>query len=327
MAKITSKIKIADYDIVNNRFNLSFQLAPGVKNDLIFIANYGKEGLRLDLDSEETLGMLGFTDTALERVLDEIVSWLSKSQVKLGNVSPGGLMNARIETVTETSDPHNARGKTEAQRIAMEAPCLDWAMSAVGEMESLFETGDVVFTVPLREPDATINDACVVIWANLTNDFSQVSDGIIKRGYETICHIADGYRSQCINPVHEAQKAIGKLKLMEAAILDEAPARELDAPIIDYVMGRMSLGLGVLAEKIRPEQEICMREAIRAGLKLKPIPASVRPTPLPVDAIQSATDTIHRDLLRFFEPLTFREHDFVRAIIKEEIERVVGGVL
>lgn len=52
------------------------------------------------------------------------------------------------------------RGADEAARIAVEAPVMDWAMSALDELEA----GDYVFVVPEREPNA--------LWHQVASDVS-----------------------------------------------------------------------------------------------------------------------------------------------------------
>jgi hypothetical protein len=42
---------------------------------------------------------------------------------------------------------------------------------------------------------------------------------------------------------------------------------------------------------------------------------------------EQAVNTIHTQARRFTKPMTLREHDFLRSVIQEEIEKVVGGVL
>jgi hypothetical protein len=46
-------------------------------------------------------------------------------------------------------------------------------------------------------------------------------------------------------------------------------------------------------------------------------------SPYPIDG---AVDAIHKTAIRFMTPSTMREHDFLRSVIQEEIEKVVAGV-
>ncbi|UFW65810.1 hypothetical protein RlegWSM1455_07245 [Rhizobium laguerreae] len=48
---------------------------------------------------------------------------------------------------------------------------------------------------------------------------------------------------------------------------------------------------------------------------------------LPTEAIDKAVNTIHTHTRRFLTPMSLREHDFLRSIIQQEIEKVVGGML
>ncbi|MGO7353861.1 hypothetical protein ACCS66_03895 [Rhizobium ruizarguesonis] len=44
-------------------------------------------------------------------------------------------------------------------------------------------------------------------------------------------------------------------------------------------------------------------------------------------AIGKAVNVIHTHARRFLTPMSLREHNFLRSVIQEEVERVVGGVL
>ncbi|NEI64975.1 hypothetical protein [Rhizobium leguminosarum] len=47
----------------------------------------------------------------------------------------------------------------------------------------------------------------------------------------------------------------------------------------------------------------------------------------PAKAIDKAVNVIHTHARRFLTPMSLREHDILRSIIQDEIEKVVGGVL
>ena len=221
--KITTKFKIAHYDLPDNKFLISFQLAPGGKHDLVFTAEFAEDGFCFEGDTQTQLEMLGLTYGDLEAVLDEIGLWLSKPQAKLGNISPVELMSTRIQTVIaaarlrETIEAQN-RCKAEAERIVMAAPCMDWAMSALDQLEA----------------------AAKVTTAGLD---VQITGVTAPHGWE-----------------------------------------------------------------------IAMATPRKAAKVYK-------------DAIDDAVDAIHKTAIRFMSPSTMREHNFLRAVIQEEIEEVVGSVL
>ncbi|WP_288430158.1 hypothetical protein [uncultured Agrobacterium sp.] len=67
-------------------------------------------------------------------------------------------------------------------------------------------------------------------------------------------------------------------------------------------------------------------EAISAELAVKEALFQAR-RKIAEAATEKAVNVIQDHARRFLTPMSMREHDFLRRVIQEEIERVVGGVL
>ncbi|NEI64974.1 hypothetical protein [Rhizobium leguminosarum] len=131
--KLTRNIRISEYDVLNNQFNLTFQLA-GYDDKLTFGAVFDKKStVFLEYDAEDRLYGLGFPSADLDQMIAEIVGWLQKPRKHLGDLSHSYTLQTRFE-VTERLEAER-RGKAEAERIIAAAPPLDWARSVTEEME------------------------------------------------------------------------------------------------------------------------------------------------------------------------------------------------
>ncbi|RYG88847.1 MAG: hypothetical protein EON58_19700, partial [Alphaproteobacteria bacterium] len=132
MAKLTNKIRINEYDVVNNQFNLTFQLS-GYSDQLSFEALVADNSvLYIEGDSDDNLVGLGFSNSDIHQMINELVQWLEKPRKQLNDNSHIYTMRSRFEVAERMEQEH--RGKAAVERILVEAPCMDWAMSVTEEL-------------------------------------------------------------------------------------------------------------------------------------------------------------------------------------------------
>ncbi|NTI03159.1 hypothetical protein G6K88_14135 [Agrobacterium rhizogenes] len=261
MAKFTKKIRIAEYDVLKNEFKISFQLAGSA--DLQFTSTFTCPGhIGFDGRAEQELDMLGFSDADIEQIVEEIFNWIEKPRKDLDGLSYGYTMRTRFDAAKRLKKER--RGKAEAERIVVEAPCLDWAMSVTEELVD--EPTVVVGGDHSCSPVGIFSDAVY----RLANDATQLYVDAARDRIAAMEVVGFGEESVRAN----------------INVVETVPDLE-DAPSLSEFGG--------------PD--------------------------LPTKAIDKAVNAIHTHFRRFMTPASLREHDFLRSIIQEEIERVVGGVL
>ncbi|CDN46853.1 hypothetical protein [Neorhizobium galegae] len=218
MAKFTKKIRIKEYEVLNNQFILTFRLS-GYADQLAFGAEFNsKSTVLLEYEAEEALYGFGFLDADLDQIISELVDWLQKPRKNLDGLSHAHTMRSRFE-VTERLEAER-RGKAAAERIAMEAPCLDWAMSVTEELvdePAIVAGADVQASSQTKALDDFLSadkrseDAAKFIRAHFTKDFNSICDRDLKLGRDTVREVADATRDMLINPVQEMEELAASL--------------------------------------------------------------------------------------------------------------------
>lgn len=354
--KITTKIKIANYDLSNNTFLISFQLAPGVENDLALTAEYDAGGFGLSLDTENYLSLLGYCEGEKVDIFDELKAWAWRSRAKLGGQSYGDIMYTRItEVITAArlrgSAEKTHRGKAEAERIVMEAPVMDWAMSCLERLEAEAQidgpdkpTEDLTKRrTPRIEPDV-----CYYLSPEQENEMRAGIMAAIKAraaagkvatagvdlqtgGYDEVAQVISKAAKALYRDMNAAR---GYIAAMEAVELGEKPLVDFNTLLDrfetsvrqerDYSPSISQWSDGYLegAEALQSQSHSARRAILDQVEALTPKPSAPSS-----EAIDDAVDAIHSDLMRFLTKMSFREHDYVREFIREEIEKVVAGVL
>lgn len=131
MAKLTKKIRIEEYDVLKNEFKISFQLA-GFADHLKFVSTYTYPGrFGFDGNGEHELTLLGLNAGEIEQIVEEIFEWVEKPRKQLDGNCHGYTMRSMFAITDRPGQ--EPRGKAEAERIIVEAPRLDWAMSALDQ--------------------------------------------------------------------------------------------------------------------------------------------------------------------------------------------------
>ncbi|MGO7353860.1 hypothetical protein ACCS66_03890 [Rhizobium ruizarguesonis] len=97
MAKITAKIRISKYDVLNSQFKMCFQLS-GYHDQLMFDVAYDRDCcLTFSADTEYELMGLGYQDSDLDSMAAEIQQWIEKPRKNLDGLSHGYTMRSRFE--------------------------------------------------------------------------------------------------------------------------------------------------------------------------------------------------------------------------------------
>ncbi len=201
MAKITAKIRVGDYSSSDNSFDIKFQLRPASENGPEFTFTFGLMLLCIPDETRFWLAGFGLSDQQIRQSQEEVLEWLHKPRTRLGGTWYD-LIWGRIELAIKIEKER--RGKAEAERILVAAPCLDWAMEALDELEA--EHGVVVGSDPQDRPAGKPTNAIKDEWTNTTFFTTPLKDDrsaakALRAGMET------------------ARKA------MEAAGLGEEPAK------------------------------------------------------------------------------------------------------
>ncbi|MBX5160420.1 hypothetical protein HJB89_25380 [Rhizobium sp. NZLR8] len=338
MAKLTKKVRIVGYDVFKNEFQISFKLA-GYADHLGFVSTYtypGKYGFAGN--GEEDLDLLGFHADDIQQIIQEIFDWVEKPRKSLGGSAHSYMMHSRFDMTTCLEAER--RGRAEASRIAVEAPCLDWAMSISEEIEredAAAKAGEKLkefrdaggrWTAPERG-DIDPMKAVDLEAAGLGEESSRWDVSIEGKVNE------------------ELSTSLGSFMALHAddTYFDTEPkAVDLEAQLIEFELAVMayvrSFNTSDEREAIQTvnqaRQTILNRDAQRP--KIVPLNRSQQSQAVDEaqyqarrritdDATDKAVNTIHTHARRFLTPMSLREHDFLRAIIQEEIEKVVGGVL
>ncbi|MBY3363772.1 hypothetical protein [Rhizobium laguerreae] len=294
MAKLTAKIRISKYDVLNSQFKMCFQLF-GYRDQLMFDVAYDRDCcLTFNSDTEYALTGLGYQDSDLDGMAAEIQQWIEKPRKNLDGLSHGYTMRSRFE-VTERLKQER-RGK-EVERIIMAAPALDWAMSALDEMEA--------------------NDAIVESLEALTNGPARSVEPLKPEPSVLSKAVVVGSP-----PVTKATIAA-----MEAVGLGERPTEDDDRISLDLVVGDRFMSASTAKSDAKVLTDLTRWAPRQEGLPGGRATAPTAIRQLPTEAIDKAVNVIHTHARRFLTPMSLREHDFLRLVIQEEIERVVGGVL
>ncbi|TAW65415.1 hypothetical protein ELI15_14065 [Rhizobium ruizarguesonis] len=378
MAKLTKKIRIDGYDVHKNEFKISFQLA-GYNDHLTFVSTYAAPG-KYDFsgNDEQELTMVGLNADDIQQIIEEIFAWVEKPRKSLDGQSHGYMMHSRFD-VTQRLEKER-RAKAAVERIQVEAPCLDWAMSVT---EELVDEPIVVVDSEVQEPSKgktsskadgtysffTQNGTFVIQRYENGRLVEETSEAWILP-IEPPQHTPLGtFFSTPLNDDSPAAKAMRAgmetaRQAMEATGLGEEPVSVLDeivafqdavkigspqsvkAPVFavyqDWGSNRIAsaefTGLGEEAQS--PSLEDCTYFPTIAEIELRKAKAEAISAELAVKealfqarrkiaeaATEKAVNVIHTHARRFLTPMSLREHDFLRSIIQEEIERVVGGVL
>ncbi|ARQ58941.1 hypothetical protein Kim5_CH02898 [Rhizobium sp. Kim5] len=356
MAKITKKIRIKEYDVLNNEFKITFQLA-GFADHLKFVSTFTYPGqYGFDGNGELELTMLGFNAGDIEQIVEEIFNWVEKPRKSQDGLSHGYTMRSRFE-VTDRLEQER-RGKAEAERIIVAAPPLDWAMSALEEMEDEPQivvgadvqahkaAGRISGAVALFKPEGS--DEFIKL-GDVSSQTITYADGVTVTQFfdKDIAEVIDEELDKHKHPIRAMQAAAERISAMETAGLGEEsakfvvpegfeceepnyPADPLDKLLDDFedaiVAGqRQTWGIDKVSDQDYRATQNEGQRAVRAICGY--VDALRTPNPLPTEAIENAVTSIHKHVRRFMTPATPREHDFLRSIIQEEIEKVVGGVL
>ena len=304
MAKITAKIRVGDYSSSDNSFDIKFQLRPATENGPEFTFSFGPMLLCIPDETRFWLAGFGLSDEKIRQVQEEVLEWLHKPRARLGSTWYD-LIWSRVELAIKIEKER--RGKAEAERIAMEAPCLDWAMSALDELEDEPESVDRIIAIETAGLDEDTSTASSLIHPILAKKLAKM-----KTDHELLWH------------VHAAN-----------ALPEPSDFEDLLYKLEDLAAKRQMLSTWHERETHPDYYETCdkvddAREAILDHVEaMKQVPSATPAAPrsLPTAAIGKAVNVIHTHARRFLTPMSLREHDFLRSVIQEEIERVVGGVL
>ncbi|TCA41711.1 hypothetical protein E0J16_34040 [Rhizobium pisi] len=289
MAKITKKIRIAEYDVIENEFKITFQLA-GYADILPFVAVVTKGSVvLLDQDADELITGLGFPDSDIEQMISELVEWLEKPRKSLGGFPHIHTMRSRFEVAKRLEDER--RGKAETERIVVEAPCLDWAMSAPDELErdaaselAWDKIKDTEWVAPQHGmPTSTERDASATQMAGM------VAPGLGEK---------------------PTVKACNTNFVSLSTLLDNLEAAAHRSTNMPSPSDRL--------REIQPHRIAIFERFARADEQARGIA---------FQAIDGAVSAIHTQAIRFLTPMSYREHEFFRDVVREEIEKVIGGVL
>ncbi|MGO8034965.1 hypothetical protein [Rhizobium leguminosarum] len=310
MAKNTKKIRIEEYDVSNNQFKITFQLS---KHDapLKFAAIY-HSGFNVTLTDEAhfILDFLGISEAVQNTIVGEIHYWIDQSRKHLGGHSHAHTMGSRFDV--EELVKADLGGKAEAERIVVASPPLDFALTAPDERE-----GSVALVRSLEklsdDPEWT---------APLASELSGGGGSVVVRVPETFSAL------MC-----------AKIKAMESAGLGERDLRdtrfEETRNAVRLLWAHHNGEYDGLTDRQIAEGTETIRK-LTGDQSVKPWfsspfegwgQQSSTPT-LPTAAIDKAVDEIHIHMIRFLDSkMSMREHNFVRGLIEEEIEKVVRGVL
>ncbi|NEK19927.1 hypothetical protein [Rhizobium leguminosarum] len=287
MANITKKIRIEEYDVLNNEFIISFQLAPnGVKFDAVYDSRKFLD-LR-EAASRDLLG-LGYTDHAICMIIDEIFEWMEKPRKSLDGLSHGYTMRSGFEVIERLEQER--RGKVEAERIIAAAPPLDWAMSALDELER----------------DAASESE----WDKI----KEAEWGAPKPGMPTSTE-RDALASQMAGMVapglgeKPTVKACSTNFVSLSTLLDNLEAAAHRSANMPSPSDRL--------REIQPHRIAIFERFARADEQDRGIA---------YQAVDGAVSAIHTQAIRFLTPMSYREHEFFRHVVREEIAQVIVGVL
>lgn len=344
MAKLTKHIRLVEYNITSNQFEIGFHFKGD--NELF--------GLRVTYDFDrdiiptnytaETFDMLGFSTSDVDNILGEIFDWMNQPRARLADQSYGDLMRTRIDLTKRIEKER--RAKVAVERIVAEAPPLDWAMSIYQEIE--------------RQDDA-------VEAGDKLKQFRAAGGRWVtpERGSLTLPHYFStrlNDESPATKALQQSMKSVGeRIAAMEAVGFGEEPAKVevpagwevappderptifIDAlnavipklvdevrcitgmPFTGYSGEKQALtdafrrtfdGAFKIATADRPQRDRDAEETRYQHLRK-----------IADERTEHAVTSIHKQVRRFMAPASMREHDFLRSIIQEEIENVVEGVL
>ncbi|MBA9034333.1 hypothetical protein [Rhizobium leguminosarum] len=296
MAKLTAKIRISKYDVLNSQFKMCFQLS-GYHDQLTFAVAYDRDYcLTFSADTEYELMGLGYQDSDLDSMAAEIQQWIEKPRKNLDGRSHGYTMRSRFE-VTERLKQER-RGK-EVERIVMAAPALDWATSALDEMEA--------------------NDAIVESLEALTNGPARSVEPL--KPEPSVLDEIEALSKAVVVGSPSVTKAT--IAAMEAVGLGERPTEDDDRISLNLVVGDRFMSASTAKSDAKVLTDLARWAPLQEGLPGEQSTALTGIRQLPTEAIDKAVNVIHTHARRFLTPMSLREHDFLRLVIQEEIERVV----
>ncbi len=349
MAKLTKKIRTVGYDVLKNEFHISFKLADITADHLSFVSTYTYPGRYGFAGSgEQELEMLGLDADHIQQIVEEIFNWMEKPRKALGSLSHGYTMRSRFDATKRLEVER--RGKHAAERIIAEAPPLDWAMSVLDELVdepavvggaddsrlihiNIQTYGHAKALDDLLSADTRSEAAAKFIRAHFTKDLNSICDRDLRIGRDTVREVAEATRDMLINPVQEMEE-------LAASLTDGFISRQKNAERLGVDIG--NIYPRVSRELRRIEARVSAMEA--AGLGEEPVcvsdPVDLQQQhedaeeakyqyrrKIAEDRTEKAVNSIHNHVRRFMAPASIREHDFLRSIIQQEIEKVVEGVL
>ena len=312
MGKLTKKIRIKEYDVIENEFKISFQLA-GYVDDLplegVVTSRSCRSVVLIEGDTDELLMGLGFSDDHIGQMVSELLEWLDKSRKSLGGHSHIQTIQSRFEVVESLKE--DRRAKAAVERIQIEAPSLDWAMSVTKELvdehavpvgsykQSSSDGPDATGTFAFMAP----NRPAVTTTCKYGTPAYETSD---------IAWIAPE-RGSIDQPHHNPFGTFFSTPLKG----DSAAAKSMRSGMETAITAMEAAGLGEEPATVDWVQATRDAEDNRYQYRRKVAEART----------DAAIDTIHTHARRFTTPMSLREHDFLRSIIQEEIERVIEGLL
>ncbi|TAY50954.1 hypothetical protein [Rhizobium leguminosarum] len=378
MAKITKKIRLEEYDVLNNEFKITFQLADYDNGPKLTCAFDSQSYINLSVDTSDYLNIVGILTICRMEIVHELYSWVDKPRKSLGGLSHRHIMQSRFE-VTERLEQER-RGAAEAERIIAAAPPLDWAMLALDELErdgtsesAWDKIKDAEWVAPERgmltstERDAVASQIAAMVAAGLgekptveacNTNFVSLSRLLDNDIAEFIGEELDKHK----HPIRAIQAAVDWIVAMETAGLGEEPAKaevpdDWEVPTderptmfvdaLNAVLPRLVDDVGAnlgylfkwpplgfddrnLKDAFRQTFEDAFKIASPGRSQLSRAEDEARyqaRRKIAEDATDNAVNAIHTQARRFTDGMTMREHDFLRSVIQEEIEKVVGGVL
>jgi len=302
MAKLTKKIRIAEYDVLANLFKITFQLSGDNEFFHLEVTYDQRRDIHPTSYTSDTFDMLGFSSVKIEDILGEIFDWMEWPRKRLGGLSYGYTMRSRLDLAENAGKER--RRKAAVERIQVEAPCLDWAMSVTEE-----------FVDRLKLP------------------------------VEAIKAVEDRIAAMEATGIGEKTPEVETPEGWEVAPADNRPSMFVDAlnAVLPRLVDEVGANLGHLFE-LQPldfdKRNLidAFRQSFQDAFKIATVdrPQRERNTDearylyrrkIAEERTEKAVNSIHTQARRFTKPMSLREHDFLRAVVQEEIEKVLEGVL
>ncbi|WP_172717292.1 hypothetical protein [Neorhizobium sp. T6_25] len=255
-------------------------------------------------------------------------------------------LDSAMSVTKEMDDEHAIVDKAEPTKSTLSVT----ANITDAMMEAAF--GERLRWDVTEKPEAAIteNGAAELVSAHVLID-GPATDEALAAATDAFQQIIDG-RSSKIESFEDvptegtiepavSSKSVITLKINDKPhmVVSELDASEIARFLHQRIAAREFAGLGEQPTPVKlptcdnSDDPISIEEArrritvanmLKAEFEVKQL---ISPRSTPAASIEDAVTSIHRHVRRFMSPATPREHDFLRAIIQEEIERVVGGVL